>query len=74
MAWGIRCAIACTRPISSPLLDRQIAQPDAPHQAGLQNVFPAAAAAARSLRQLSDWCADRFGPHEVAARPEMRPL
>jgi len=28
---------------------------------------------ARSLRALSNWCADRFGPHEVGALPEGRP-
>jgi CDP-paratose 2-epimerase len=53
-----------------PLLDHQIAQPGGPHQR-VQNVS-GGAASARSLRQLSDWCADRFGPHEVAARPEPR--
>jgi CDP-paratose 2-epimerase len=32
------------------------------------------ATSARSLRQLSDWCADRFGPHEVASDPAPRPF
>lgn len=32
------------------------------------------AASARSLRQLSDWCADRLGPHEVASQPAPRPF
>jgi CDP-paratose 2-epimerase len=31
-------------------------------------------AAARSLRQLSAWCADRLGPHEVASDPTPRPF
>lgn len=25
-----------------------------------------------SLAELSDWCEERFGPHRVDARPEMR--
>lgn len=32
------------------------------------------AASARSLRQLSDWCAEQFGPHAVAADPAPRPF
>ena len=32
------------------------------------------AASARSLRQLSDWCAARFGPHPVAGDPAPRPF
>jgi CDP-paratose 2-epimerase len=32
------------------------------------------AASARSLRQLTAWCDDRFGPHAVAAAPEPRPF
>jgi CDP-paratose 2-epimerase len=32
------------------------------------------AASARSLRQLSAWCAARFGPHPVAADPQPRPF
>lgn len=31
-------------------------------------------ASARSLRQLSDWCAARFGPHVVGADPQPRPF
>ena len=34
---------------------------------------PGGAPSARSLKQLSAWCADRFGPHAVASRPETRP-
>jgi CDP-paratose 2-epimerase len=29
---------------------------------------------ARSLRQLTDWCAEKFGPHAVAADPAARPF
>ncbi|HEX9783322.1 MAG TPA: NAD-dependent epimerase/dehydratase family protein, partial [Opitutaceae bacterium] len=32
------------------------------------------AASARSLRQISEWCAHRFGPHEVTADPQPRPF
>jgi CDP-paratose 2-epimerase len=32
------------------------------------------AGSARSLRQLSDWCAARFGPHKVASDPKPRPF
>ena len=32
------------------------------------------AASAHSLRQLSAWCADRFGPHAVASDPQPRPF
>ncbi|MCU0794000.1 MAG: CDP-tyvelose epimerase, partial [Opitutaceae bacterium] len=32
------------------------------------------AASARSLRQLSDWCAERFGPHTVTADTTPRPF
>ncbi len=27
-----------------------------------------------SLRQLSDWCAERFGPHDIASDPTPRPF
>jgi CDP-paratose 2-epimerase len=56
-----------------PLLDRQIAAgADAP-QARVQNVS-GGAASARSLKQVSEWCADRFGPHVVGSRAETRPF
>jgi CDP-paratose 2-epimerase len=32
------------------------------------------AASARSLRQLSDWCAARFGPHAIAGDTAPRPF
>ncbi len=31
-------------------------------------------ASARSLRQLSAWCAERFGPHDIGSNPERRPF
>ena len=48
------------------VLEKQFA---APKLAVLDRVvnFSGGAASAMSLRQLSDWCAARFGPHEVAA-------
>jgi len=36
--------------------------------------FSGGAASARSLRQLTDWCAARFGPHHVASDPSSRPF
>jgi CDP-paratose 2-epimerase len=32
------------------------------------------AASAMSLRQLSDWCTERFGPHQIASDPNPRPF
>ncbi len=53
-----------------PLLDRQMAAPGG-RARRVQNVS-GGAASARSLRQVSDWCAQRFGPHDVASRAEHR--
>jgi CDP-paratose 2-epimerase len=53
-----------------PLLDRQMAS--AGSECRVQNVS-GGAASARSLRQCSDWCARRFGPHDVASRGDRRP-
>jgi CDP-paratose 2-epimerase len=56
-----------------PLIDRQIA-------AGLDTSRPrvinaaGGIASARSLRQISEWCAARFGPHDVHAHAETRPF
>src|SRR5262249_20218533 len=52
------------------LLDRQMSE--APRgRRRVQNVS-GGAAGAWSLRQLSDWCAARFGPHAVSAQTEPR--
>ena len=54
-----------------PLLEKQFARPDISSSDRLINVS-GGAASARSLRQLSDWCAGRFGAHTVTADPEHR--
>ena len=55
-----------------PLLDRQMAAGSHAVQPRVQNVS-GGAASARSLRQVSAWCADRFGMREVASRADTRP-
>jgi CDP-paratose 2-epimerase len=54
------------------LLDRQLAAPaaDAPPVLNVSG----GVASAYSLRQLSRWCADRFGSHEVCAGTTSRPF
>ncbi|MFI5358398.1 MAG: NAD-dependent epimerase/dehydratase family protein, partial [Opitutales bacterium] len=47
-----------------PLLEQQFAAPKLPVDDRLAN-FSGGAASAMSLRQLSDWCAARYGPHAV---------
>ena len=47
-----------------PLLEKQFAAPKLAVGDRLVNLS-GGAASAMSLRQLSDWCAQRFGPHEV---------
>jgi CDP-paratose 2-epimerase len=56
-----------------PLLEQQFAAPRLGAGERVVNVS-GGLASARSLRQLSDWCADRFGPHPVAADPAPRPF
>jgi CDP-paratose 2-epimerase len=55
------------------VLEQQFA---APKLAAVDRVvnFSGGAASAMSLRQLSAWCAERFGPHTVAADPQPRPF
>jgi CDP-paratose 2-epimerase len=53
-----------------PLLDRQTATAGGSH-VQVQNVS-GGIGSAWSLRQLSEWCATRFGPHDVASRPDTR--
>ena len=48
-----------------PLLEKQFAAPKVAATDRLVNLS-GGAASAMSLRQLSDWCEQRFGPHEVA--------
>jgi len=56
-----------------PLLEKQCA---APRMSAADRVINVGGgeASARSLRQLSDWCAARFGPHPVAADGAPRPF
>jgi CDP-paratose 2-epimerase len=55
-----------------PLIAAQIGKPrsDAPSVLNVSGGLDHSA----SLRQLSDWCAQRFGPHEVAAEAKNRPF
>jgi CDP-paratose 2-epimerase len=55
-----------------PLLDRQMAAPGAPAPAVLN--ASGGAASACSLRQLSAWCANRLGGHQVTASSRSRPF
>ncbi len=56
-----------------PLLERQAAAARVPASDRLVNVS-GGADSARSLRQLSAWCAGRFGPHAVAEDGAPRPF
>jgi CDP-paratose 2-epimerase len=55
-----------------PLVARQISKsrPDAPHVLNVSGGLDQSA----SLRQLSAWCAQRFGPHTVTADATSRPF
>jgi CDP-paratose 2-epimerase len=57
----------------APLLEQQLA---APRFAAAERVVNVSGgiASAMSLRQLSDWCAGRFGAHEVIADGTPRPF
>jgi CDP-paratose 2-epimerase len=64
----------CLHPLDLvPVLERQFAAPRLAAPDRIAN-FAGGAGSAMSLRQLSDWCADRFGPHVVAADPQPRPF
>jgi len=56
-----------------PLLEKQLAAPPLPSGDRIVNVS-GGAASAMSLRQLSEWCAARFGPHTVKADGTPRPF
>ncbi|HYC70212.1 MAG TPA: NAD-dependent epimerase/dehydratase family protein [Opitutaceae bacterium] len=56
-----------------PLLEAQFAAPRIPAGDRVVNVS-GGAGSAMSLRQLSDWCARRFGPHPVAPDGSPRPF
>ncbi len=55
-----------------PLLEQQFAAPSLAIDDRVVNLG-GGTASARSLRQLSDWCAGRFGPQAVGADPQSRP-
>jgi len=55
----------------APLLGKQFAAPKLGAGNRVVNVS-GGTASAMSLRQLSDWCAAKFGPHAVSADPEPR--
>ncbi len=56
-----------------PVLQSQFAAPKLAAPDRVAN-FSGGAASAMSLRQLSDWCTARFGPHAVVADPQPRPF
>ena len=56
-----------------PVLEKQFAAPKLAATDRLAN-FSGGAASAMSLRQLSDWCTQRFGPHPVAQDGTPRPF
>jgi CDP-paratose 2-epimerase len=56
-----------------PVLEKQFAAPKLAAADRLAN-FSGGAASAMSLRQLSDWCARRFGPHPVVQDGTPRPF
>lgn len=56
-----------------PVLEKQFAAPRVAVADRLAN-FSGGAASAMSLRQLSDWCAGRFGPHTVVQDGTPRPF
>lgn len=56
-----------------PALEQQFKAPKLPVADRLAN-FSGGAASAMSLRQLSDWCARRFGPRDVAQDGNPRPF
>ncbi|MBI5691629.1 MAG: NAD-dependent epimerase/dehydratase family protein [Verrucomicrobia bacterium] len=56
-----------------PVLERQFVAPRLAAGDRLAN-FSGGAASARSLRQLSDWCAAHLGPHTVVADATPRPF
>ncbi|GAB1488557.1 NAD-dependent epimerase/dehydratase family protein [Opitutaceae bacterium] len=56
-----------------PVLLQQMAAPQMPTSDRIAN-FSGGSLSAISLRQLSDWCENRFGPHEVVADGTPRPF
>jgi CDP-paratose 2-epimerase len=57
----------------APLLEKQLSAPALVPADRIINVSGGGSSAI-SLRQLSEWCAQKFGPHAVAADPTPRPF
>lgn len=57
----------------APVLEKQFRAPPLDPADRIAN-FSGGAASAMSLRQLSDWCAERFGPHPVVPDGTPRPF
>jgi CDP-paratose 2-epimerase len=57
----------------APLLEKQFTAPKLSASDRLAN-FSGGVASARSLRQLTDWCAARFGAHPVGVDSAVRPF
>ena len=56
----------------APVLARQIAKPSAQPESPMN--FGGGTNNSMSLAQLSDWCADRFGAHNILSDPRPRPF
>ena len=56
-----------------PVLEKQFARPKLDVASRIAN-FSGGARSARSLLQLSDWCAEHLGPHSVSADTTPRPF
>ena len=55
-----------------PVLTRQMKEPVTPNQSPLN--FGGGVENSMSLAQLSEWCAARFGPHQIESDPKPRPF
>ncbi len=56
-----------------PVLEAQFLEPMDSPKPRIAN-FSGGVASAMSLRQLSHWCQNRFGPHDVGSSPQNRPF
>ena len=56
-----------------PLIEKQLAAPKIAAEDRVANIS-GGIASAMSLKQLSDWCANRFGPHQVVSDGTPRPF
>ena len=72
-ATGTRCATVCARR-TSPVSSRCRSPALIRGATSVLSMSRAARARPRSLRQLSEWCRKRFGPHAVTTSDETRPF